>query len=184
MDDAAKSWHAVFVPLGCLLCDAHGAYFFVVGVVAPMLYLQPARTDRINKVVFWVHDLTKPVEAAPLLAFDTYKVVQTDIISPAHMFILNKNKPLDRWPANPVIQTHDRMLTIIEASASIAFKGSLKEDVKRLDREEVHAITSETSHPVVVLKMVMKVLKMSEQDAAKLLLQHRVFRVAPPAGAS
>ena len=75
--------------------------------------------------------------------------------SPARLFILNGRKHVVPLPSTGLVQT-GRPCSLLEQSAKKAFEGILKPGLLKLDREEVMAVTTETTVAAIRHVMIKK----------------------------
>ena len=133
--------------------------FIVLGICGYMVYLWPAEPLNINRSTCWQHRLDIDVSlmtAEPIIDVSLWRVIPTVAASPAQLFLLNGRRILDPLPRWPALQVGDH-ISALEYAAKGAFKGWHKTSLLRLDREEVHAVTSETTKGAIMLVMIQKV---------------------------
>ena len=132
----------------------------------------------VGKTCCWVHDdcdISKLVVTS-VLKLSAWQVTETKAASPAALYLANNRKPLTALPPYPALQTSAKPVSLLEASANTAFRGLTKAFVKKLDREEVEALTTETSLAEMLVAMVKKVKKITIDEAIAIVSQRCVFQ--------
>ena len=172
MDKGPASWKSCLASPGTLLQKAGSSKaWFSLGYVGPLVYMWPAVSVKVGKSTCWCfkHDGSiTDMMYEPILDLSLWKVLPVELKSPAGLFILNNRKPLESMPQLPAVQTGSAM-PLLKWAAKSAFKGLSKFMLRKLDKEEIQALTDETDLGDMLLAMIKKVLCITDKDAALVL---------------
>jgi len=111
--EIGRIWRSVFAPRGLIVrtTKVPGRYFMSLGCEDEVLCLFPFERQLFGgtgvSLAFFVPD-TKVKKMSdllflPILDFKDWRVQPTQRVSPAHMFLLNKRRLLERWPSSNIL---------------------------------------------------------------------------------
>lgn len=159
MAKGPQCWRAVLMVAGMIVYKAAAPEkkFLVLGTCGPMVvYLWPVTSRAVTPKIAAYEPLPDGnIEHEVVHSLAQWMVVPTEAMSPAELYIKNGHKELPNVPTWPMVVT-GRCTTLLKASAQECFKGLGKAALLKLDREEVNAVTTETSKGQILLAMLKK----------------------------
>lgn len=172
IDDASKSWKSMVVSPGDVIYPIGKSHemLFCLGKSGNVLYLWPLTVRKIKSGTvfdFQPGDISM-LRREVVLDLALWRAQPVKAASPAHLFLLNGRKHVVPLPSTGLMLSK-KHCTLLEKCARNAFKGFHRAMLLKLDREEVEAVTTETTTAAIRLAMVMKVLRVDAEEAALIL---------------
>eukprot|EP00971_Amphidinium_carterae_P002312 45665-Amphidinium_carterae.3 len=142
-----------------------------------MVYFWPADAVKIGWSVCWQlreGDVTC-LWHEPIWDLAEWEVLPARMVSPSHLYVLNEHKPLGALPRMPVLELGPSQ-SLLQHAAREAFGSLSKQQLLKLDKEELAAVAGETEIGDIVFVMVQRALECSDTEVVG-ILQKRCLKV-------
>eukprot|EP00971_Amphidinium_carterae_P218482 4336520-Amphidinium_carterae.1 len=106
----------------------------------------------------------------PVLQLSDWECMPASVASPMELYVMNNHKPVGKLPGLPVVQQGEPE-PLLTWCAKNAFKGLNKQLLKRLDSDEVGALTSETELGDIIFVLIQSVLELSDEEVIEIMKQ-------------
>eukprot|EP00971_Amphidinium_carterae_P080386 1590741-Amphidinium_carterae.1 len=99
----------------------------------------------------------------PVLKLSDWECMPSSLASPLELYIMNNNHEIPKLPGLPVVP-HGDPVPLLQWCAKTAFKGLSKQLLKRLDSDEIGALSGETELGDILFVLIQAVLDVGESE--------------------
>ena len=133
-------------------------------------YFLPAVQSIVGKTSFYTIDLDNidDMKFEPILDVTDWEVQDYELLSPLAVFLSNGCRHVDALPNLPA-RPSGTPRSLLSWGATVAWKGLNKQQLLRLDKDEVRAVQEEQELGDILFAMIRKVLDCSDEEALDIL---------------
>eukprot|EP00971_Amphidinium_carterae_P351637 6492205-Amphidinium_carterae.1 len=171
MHEASACWRSSLASPGMLMrSQSKNVWAFCIHSSWCTVYFWPARKTRVGKVTCFEMDCENQnvLWHEPVLRLGDWECMPTTVASPMELYIMNDHRETQKLPGLPVVQQGEPE-PLLKWCARNAFKGVSKQLLKRLDSDEIGALSGESDLGDMIFVLIQAVLEISDADVLDIM---------------